>query len=52
MKKVVICPWCIQGIRSHGIDVYVGCEVESEDNKACESCGEMDDTLVECIIDD
>ena len=54
MKKIILCTWCINGIRSHGEDVYVGNEVDynEEDTHRCEFCGEYDEdeALYECMI--
>lgn len=36
MRKLVLCPWCIQGLKSHGENIYVGDYSE----KPCEECGE------------
>ncbi len=47
MTKRNLCPWCIQGLGSHGIKIYVGDSVEAK----CEECGEEDDCR-ECIEED
>lgn len=44
MKKTNLCTWCIQGLRSHGIKIYVGDCTESK----CDDCGEEDD-VYECV---
>lgn len=47
MKKVNLCSWCIQGLTSHGIKIYVGSYVEAK----CDECGE-EDAVCECIEED
>ena len=49
-RKRKLCPWCIQGLSSHGIKIYVGDIVEAQ----CEECGEADkyDDVRECIEED
>lgn len=48
MKKIHLCAWCINGIRSHGETVYIGDEVEET---KCDFCDEEDDEVYECILD-
>ena len=47
MNKRILCPWCIQGLSSHGIKIYVGDYVEAK----CDECGDEDDCR-ECIEED
>lgn len=50
MKKIRnrnLCPWCIAGLESHGIKIYVGDSVEAK----CDECGEEDECR-ECIEED
>lgn len=48
MRKIVLCPWCIQGLTSHMEKIYTGERVETEDSK-CEMCHEESDELIECV---
>lgn len=48
MRKRNLCPWCIQGLGSHGIKIYVGNVVEAK----CDECGEEEDDIRECIEED
>lgn len=48
MKKINLCVWCIQGWQSHGEHVYVGDWVE----EVCDSCGEEEDRVHECLVAD
>lgn len=48
MRKRNLCPWCIQGLGSHGIKIYVGDVVEAK----CDECGEEEDDIRECIEED
>ena len=45
MKKIWLCPWCINGLYFHGEKIYQGNET---DERECEECGEID-TWYECI---
>ena len=51
MKKMVLCSWCINGIRSHGEKVYVGDQI---DEGTCEFCDEDDaeECYFECVIEE
>lgn len=46
MKKINLCPWCIQGLQSHGMKIFVGDYVEAP----CDDCGE-EENVHECIED-
>lgn len=48
MHKMNLCSWCIQGLRSHGLRIYVGDYVEAK----CDECEEYDDTVNECIVEE
>lgn len=48
MSKRNLCPWCINGLSSHGIKIYVGDYVEEK----CEECGETEDDVRECLEED
>ena len=50
MRKVNLCPWCIQGLSSHMERIFVGPPIETEDGK-CDICGEEPDGLTECLWD-
>lgn len=50
MRKINLCPWCIQGLTSHGEKIYTGTRVETENSK-CEFCDDESDELIECIWD-
>ena len=45
MKKKNLCVWCINGLKSHGMKIYVGDPIEAK----CDDCGEEDDDVYECI---
>ena len=47
MMKRNLCSWCIQGLSSHGIKIYVSDYVEEK----CDECGD-DDNVHECIEED
>lgn len=54
-KRICLCEYCVEAIRSRGEKVFVGGQVltleESEDeDKPCEWCGEHDN-LYGCIIE-
>ena len=52
-KRLCICDYCIQAIRSHGEEIFVGDRVSSEEeNLKCEFCDEEDDELFECLFED
>lgn len=44
MKKTCLCEWCIQGLESHGMKIYVGPYVEAK----CNDCGDTEN-VHECI---
>ncbi len=58
MKKIILCTWCINGLRSHGEKVFVGDEIDYDEYydehgcTRCEFCGEedSDEQLYECMI--
>ena len=53
MKKICLCSWCINGIRSHGEKIYVGDPIDDyENNPECEWCNEDIDELFECVFED
>ena len=45
MRNIVLCPWCVQGLRSHGEIIYVGDITE----RPCEECGEEYGERTMCI---
>ena len=52
LERVLLCDYCIQGIQSHGENVWVGREAydygeAGEENVCCEWCKEID-TLYDC----
>ena len=47
LRKRNLCSWCIFGLRSHGIRIYVGDAIEAK----CDECGEEDECR-ECIEED
>ena len=53
MKKIILCSWCINGIRSHGENVFVGDTIDYDDTKAkCEWCDDDESELYECVFED
>ena len=57
MKKINLCTWCINGIRSHGEKVYVGDEIDYDEyfethgkEAVCEWCNEAEVEIHECIF--
>ena len=58
MKKIHICNWCIQGLRSHGEKFYIGDLVDQDEYEEtngtlphCDECGVVDEELWEAIIE-
>jgi len=47
MKKICLCTYCIEGLRSHGEKIFVS-DITHYDG-ICEWCGEEDD-VDECMI--
>lgn len=45
MKKICVCEYCIQAIRSHGDKLLVG--EQTETTEVCEWCGEEADEIFE-----
>ena len=52
MKKMCICWYCIQAIRSHGEKVYIGDPIENQDNDplVCDWCDDEAEELYEVIL--
>ena len=46
-KKICLCSWCIQGIRSHGEKLFVGDEISEDENPKCEMCDETETEIYE-----
>lgn len=56
-KRLCICDYCIQAIRSHGEEIFVGDRLFSwqikEENLKCDFCDEeYFDELFNCLIED
>lgn len=53
-KRLCICDYCIQAIRSHGEEILVGDRVYSEEEDLkCDFCNEDDfDELFNCLVED
>ena len=48
MKRMNLCPCCVQAIRSRGEHVYVGDYTE----ETCDWCDEPHENVSECIVED
>ena len=58
MKKICICTWCINGIRSHGEKIYVGDEIDYDEyfeehgkEATCDICDELAEQIFECVFE-
>jgi len=43
------CAWCVEGIKSHGEELFVKANYEEG---TCESCGDEDVELYDCVFEE